>query len=163
MNTRRRVTIGCLVVGWALTGCGGDDDPGSTDELRDAGEVVAERDRTAGDLYELEDTAELGDLQVTISAVEPIAEFDPDEPWQAAFRVTIRSENPTGEDMGNPDVGVSCDGIGLVDRYRRASAVMASGLGSLVGDVAAYRAVPRVVVPEPSSASLMGPPRIAIS
>lgn len=116
------------MLGMALAACGGSDsaviekraEPTAAtattaeqngNDLRDAESVLSEREQSRATKAELGDTVRLGDLRIIVKSIDPAAEFNPAEPWQVAFHVSVRSENPTGEDQSNPNIAVYCDGI----------------------------------------------------
>lgn len=101
-----KTLILAAVAALALASCGGDDDGGNP-TLQPAGEA---RTSTAAAQPELRpvavgDTLSIGDLEVTLSAIERVDEETLD--------VTARIENPTDREVSPPDFNTVCaDGSG---------------------------------------------------
>src|SRR5690349_10028973 len=85
--------------------------PGSTaSKLRNADDVLNDRDNARAINASLGGQVKLGDVRITVSAIDPFPGFNPKGTWERAFNVKVRSENPTDQDQQNPDVSVHCDG-----------------------------------------------------
>ncbi len=93
-----------IVTGFLIASCSNGN---SSTPLRSATDVINGRATKAT----IGKPVKVSDATIIVNDVGPSADFDPTQPWQVAFIVTIRSENHTGKDLQNPDIEVHCDGI----------------------------------------------------
>jgi len=94
-----------------IAGCSGDDDGAGSQpaDLRPADEATEDANRSASIDASIGEFVELDGLRLNIEAIRYLEDVE-DDGTGSDFRIvlTVRSENPTNQELNNPDISVVC-------------------------------------------------------